>query len=216
MTKFVLCRPLGGLNDCLNQIALCAKYALREGRILVIDTQFSGLGEQFDEVFQLVDFPLDFRVYGPALLEELQTCSAFPAPVGGRLDSYRVISKPGVLGVFEELSGTRLSFNFRKSYSEDLVVHHNGGGGEHSRYLLPYLTLAAEVRRRVVAELDELPLNYFAIHVRNTDYQTPFASLFHRVQKEVIASGMPVLVASDDRAVISEAKKYFGGRLIEW
>ena len=36
--KYVLVRPLGGLNDIFNQIFKCANYAKSNSRELIIDT----------------------------------------------------------------------------------------------------------------------------------------------------------------------------------
>jgi hypothetical protein len=52
-----------------------------------------------------------------------------------------------------------------------------------------------------------LDRDYVAIHVRNTDYQTNYESLFNKIYPEV--AGKSVLVCSDDAEVIAKAKEFF-------
>jgi hypothetical protein len=52
MVKYLLCRPLGGLNDILCQIYNCYGYCLRNNRILMIDTEYNSFfGKSFDTYF---------------------------------------------------------------------------------------------------------------------------------------------------------------------
>lgn len=53
--RYLLCRPRGGINDTLNQIELCWRYARSYNRILVVDTEYlvsSGICISFSELFE--------------------------------------------------------------------------------------------------------------------------------------------------------------------
>ena len=53
-SKYLLCRPRGGLNDTLTQISLCLDYAFKFKRHLIIDTMRSGILDRFDNYFEPV------------------------------------------------------------------------------------------------------------------------------------------------------------------
>ena len=53
--KYILCRPVGGLNDIFCQIEKCWQYAEKYNRILIVDTDKSQglLGQNFLDFFFL-------------------------------------------------------------------------------------------------------------------------------------------------------------------
>jgi len=58
MPRYVLCRPLGGLNDILCQIERCCRYAVRFDRIVVVETDFPRtiyFADAFDRYFESRD-----------------------------------------------------------------------------------------------------------------------------------------------------------------
>lgn len=56
--KYLLCRPLGGLNDILCQINYCYNYCIKFNRILLIDTSFlyehNSFSCSFDKYFDFI------------------------------------------------------------------------------------------------------------------------------------------------------------------
>jgi hypothetical protein len=66
--KYVLCRPDGGSNDTLKQIAFVHTYARQTGRIAIIDTAYEKMLHFHNKVFKLFfeqrsKFDLGFRFY---------------------------------------------------------------------------------------------------------------------------------------------------------
>lgn len=212
MEQYLLCRPCGGLNDTLVQVLKCLRYSEKHHRILVIDSKKSGLMADFDEFFQLhssitrIHHRLDDE-----LAAMLQTASFFPplqssdplAYVSGFDNRYRNYS--------ESLSGQRLSFDFSRSYTQQLLIHEQCGGGV-SVDLFRYLTLTAPTRAFVVDKLSVLPASYSAIHVRNTDHQTDYQRFFSALKRKRLERD--ILVCSDDMAVIDFAQDFFRGHVV--
>ena len=89
--KYVLCRALGGLNDQLNQIDLCQRYAKRTGRDVIVDISFYGMWPHFSRLFEQEDgFDVKFLCvseFGEAYLNSL---SAHPKSTEGNLFGYEI------------------------------------------------------------------------------------------------------------------------------
>lgn len=212
--KLLLCRPLNGLNDMLHQIEKCWRYAAAHRRTLVIDSRESGLLGGFDDYFRLrTDVPTVHLT--PWRLQQ---------EASGRLaDWYSGESlKPVVelpLGRCQHVTTPRnpslpceSSFDFAKAHAEPVLFHQSGGGGSLSFSLIARLTLAPDFCAEVLRRLDRLPEDYYAVHVRNTDYQTDYQTLFERIRPRM--AGQNLLVCSDDAAVLDHARRFFSASQI--
>lgn len=207
--KFLLCRAYCGMGDTFNQIEKCWRYAEANDRVLVIDTRDSGLLGDFSDYFRS-------RTNQPAVyFNPDDALRAFP-DVLSRWYCQSTL-KPRAdrpLGVCQSITSkptaTRVqtSFNFNKVHEEQVILHESGGGGSISFHLLDRVILASGFREEVLQRLAQLPAEYFAVHIRNTDYQTDYKSLFNRIRQRL--SGQNVLVCSDDANVICYAKEFFG------
>jgi hypothetical protein len=107
----------------------------------------------------------------------------------------------------DRVSGALLTFDFEKDYSESILVHEQFGGGDLSFGLLERLTISENIRSFILDRIARLDKDFVAIHVRNTDYQTNYESLFNTIYPEV--TGKSVLICSDDAGVIARAKDFF-------
>ncbi len=207
MTRFLLCRPVGGLNDILCEIEKCWRYAERHGRILVVDTLGSGLVDHFDRSFERRsrEAPVLLRA-SPAFIERLAGLSVLPSVLGdGRLLAYETRWRR--FHCIEAASGTPLTFDFSVDHDADLLVHQQSSGSLLSLDCLARLRFRDEVARAIRKRLPVRPNGYDAIHVRNTDMRTNYRRLFRRLRKAL--AGKDVLIASDDAASIAFAKAYF-------
>jgi hypothetical protein len=192
--KYLLCRPLGGLNDTLCRIALCWKYAAEFNRTLVIDCQKSSLFGNFSDYF-LVENP------------SIQVITAMNDSLLGQLNALPCRPEP-----LTNHPPNTFPAKFDQDFSEPLVVFEDSGGGIASFDLLPRLRLAPLVQEKVEAALASLGNDYQAVHIRNTDYRTDYRKLFARIRHQVGRS--PLLVCSDDPKVVDFAKKYFVGPVL--
>jgi len=123
------------------------------------------------------------------------------------LDPHRTIYSEKHRNLVDRVSGALLTFDFGKDYSESILVHEQFGGGDLSFGLLERIAISESIRLIVLDKVARLGKDYVAIHVRNTDYQTNYESLFNTIYPEV--AGKSVLICSDDAEVIAKAKDFF-------
>ena len=207
-SRFVYCRPVGGLNDTLCEIEKCWAYAEKNARALVIDTRVSGLMGQFSTYFSLnaATIPV-FPTVTQELLDHLNSLTCYPEVLTGRLGKYTCTHIEEFEARVEIPSQTLLTFDLDKTYKHGVVQRETLGGGLASERSVQRITVLPEVREQVVKVLNELPRPYLGIHVRNTDYVTEYKSFFDQLLPKV--TGRTVLVCSDDAEVIEYARKFF-------
>lgn len=207
--KFVLCRPRGGLNDTLCQIEKCWKYAESFSRTLIIDSTRSGLLDDFSTFFRPRDD--DARVHfslSAAQQRLLNALSCQPPVLQGKLHAYQPAYSRRVGNYLDKKSASRLCFDLDRAHEEAVLLHEQCGGGTDSFALFDRLCLADNILPFVLERLRPLGRDYAAIHVRNTDYKTEYEGLFREIYPRV--ANRPLLVCSDDAAVIAHAGIFFG------
>ena len=208
MVDYVLCRPKGGLNDILCQIETCWQYAVAHDRKLVVDTQQSGLLDDFSNYFEVKGEYADIAELDISALENLAAdASCFPEFANVDAAAYRAVFDAPARNYIETESGQKITFDFEQSYPHELLVHHQCGGGAHSIDLMKRLQFTKETAEHVKAALAKLPESYISIHVRNTDLATDYKTFFASLKKAV--DGKDILVCSDDRACVDYGREYF-------
>lgn len=205
MTKYLLCRPVGGFNDTLVQISWCVDYCLRFGRELILDTVGSGIGCDFSDLFEVTSLPVTTRIFSTFREANLNEMTTSPSSLEGRIDSYNAVGLTGEIGLFEANSLQKITFWRAVDHSQQLLVHHGGGGGSSSKRILRYLKVKPEVADLISTALLRLPTRYDAIHIRNTDYKSAWEAILARVGKKADRN-IPVVVFSDDFRVLESAR----------
>lgn len=207
-SRFVYCRPVGGLNDTLCEIEKCWSYAERNGRALVIDTRVSGLMGEFSTYFSLKGTRIPvFPTVTQELFDHLNTLTAYPEVITGNFGKYTCTHIEEFEARVEITTNTQLTFDFQETYPQGVLLRESLGGGLASEEAIKRFTLRPEVRDEVVTELKKLPPSYVGVHVRNTDYVTDYKAFFEVILPKV--TGRTVLVCSDDAEVIEYAREYF-------
>ncbi|MDA4843965.1 nodulation protein NodZ [Hoeflea poritis] len=207
MKKYVLCRPKGGLNDLLCQIAICWDYAERFARSLVVDTRQTCLGDDFSFFFSPIDQSALVRFdAADDVMDLLNRSSCYPPELYGRLRGYRSEYRQDCNFV-DDVTGRRLRFDLSRSYDESVLVHEQCGGGTDSFRLLSRLRLSKHLAERVGAVLANIGDGYDAAHIRNTDYETDYTFLFGKIARKT--AGRKLLICSDNPAVVEHAQSYF-------
>lgn len=225
-SKYLLCRPTGGLTDMLSQIGRCIEYAKGHKRHLIIDTN---IPDFFNESLGNYLFPSRHlgATVGPSklLISRLNRLTCKPAGIQGRLKTYKTqqisfadrarISQH--VGHFTNLEDVRtrepLTFDFRIDHSEDLLVHHCSGNDLANaltslKHLWPTLKLHSSVLRR----LQKLPEVYDALHIRHADLESDLDLAADLVGQD---GDVPLLVSTDSYTAASEiAKKIQSRRII--
>lgn len=195
--KYVLCRPIGGLNDSLCQVEHCRVHAELYGRTLIVDGKYSGIMGEFGDYFTMEGEGHIFSTLDPRM-PDLDALDCLPAAVRGRVTTFdwkKAQTETGLIAV-EAQSDAPLRFDLNTDHPEALVIHQQAGGGFNSLELLDRLTLVPELAERIRATIDALPQGYFALHIRNTDYKTDLTMVMEAMKKRM--AGKDLLLCSDD------------------
>ena len=195
--KYVLCRPLGGINDMLCQIQKCLDYAKKHDRTVLVETKSNPL---FSENMGIYINSLDERLTFIETFEELAGLSCFP-----EID-FTVeypISFDQSMGCFvEPVRNIALTFDFSRAYDEQILLHHQFGGGLRSSKLLSKIEFTDLVMVTFLDFISKMNVsNFVSTHVRNTDYKTNYASDLSRVLRKFES----IFLATDSLDVLNFA-----------
>lgn len=215
-SKFVLCRPLGGLNDTLCQIERCWTYSRTFNRALIVDLSGNPLMRQF---FSFLDFdstpvPTILDPSPEDLSALIKGKTVFPREIRGRLLTYKVseVISTGQNARTDAISGEPLSFDFSSDFEEDILLHHSDGGGWGSHEILSRIKIRQGFRRELEEALSWLPAEYACAHIRNTDYTTNFKKFFKHVLRRT--TDRCLLILTDSQSVINYASERSGGKIL--
>ncbi len=183
-TRYLLCRPIGGLNDTLCQIDHCRRYAERHGRVLIVDGRYSGILGEFGDYFEMAGAGHILHTTSAAM-PDIDAMACLPAEVRGRVTTIRwngFASAQGYVATDAE-TGVPLRFDMTCDHAAPLLIHQQAGGGVNSFDLLDRLTLVPGLAARVSAVINGLPQPYLALHIRNTDYKTDLDMVLDYMRK---------------------------------
>ncbi len=192
MTKYVLCRPEGGINDMLCQIGICIRYCLKFDRVLVIDSANTNVfAEPFGRYFTIHYPRLKLEPDPEAFLKlaEVKRLTLFPDTAKLRHDGWP-FPPPDKKYRTSEYMVCRES---KANHEADVIVHHFPGGGRPDPKLLRSIRLTADYARTIALRWRSMPKPYVGVHVRNTDYKSDpevIAPIIRRYQH-------PVYLATD-------------------
>ncbi len=212
MPKFMLCRPQGGLNDVLCQIVKCCEYAARYERVVFVDTEYEqsySFWDSFSNYFVSRAKPL--LLDGRPKLKSLAAMSVFPSYLKDRLSNYDVEYKGKFL--FDTLNPEHqpITFDFRKSYDEDLLVHHQFGGGLRSKRAAKYLRVHDDIVNVLKARLKSIDGPFDAIHVRHTDLESDYGKALELLRHQRVSK---LFVATDNPSVLAQFKQALGSDVV--
>jgi len=216
--RYLLCRPEGGLNDQLVQIAKCISYSRKHQRVLLIDTTPTGFGENHSFYFtpKINDLINDTRKINqllPQLWADSQVASIALQGTDYSAD-WDERQKTFVTSDKRE----PITFNFSLPHENKLLIHHACGGGVEgvdglSAFRLnPPLIDLISLRRRALPEV------YFGLHIRNTDYKTDFRPIFERLSSHELFTldRMAIYLATDSAEVLKVSGKYFSSPIFNF
>ena len=187
MDKFLICQPLGGLNDLLCQIGMCIKYAEKYNRTLIIDTKsFSDLSDHFFNYFQVKD-GIKFIQYSLDITS-LHKHPLFPKDISLACNLSNVVPR---------------CININLDFDDKFLLHRAYGGGIDSLYALQYFTLSPYLST-IITERKKHIGKYDAVLIRNTDYKTDYQPLLNEIVK--IKQDTTLFLFTDDFNVQLYAK----------
>lgn len=205
---YLLCRPLGGLNDCLCQVEYCRKLASKSKRTLVVQTMSGNpeLPHRFDEDFNHL-FEFDKRVnqipletFKKKISSSDSTYPRFYYPLRKHIDHpLKMIDKFGTF---------KLRWKKLKLRTEDCAVHESDGGGLASANLLTFLLLKKHLYE-TLSNLDFQESNV-GLHFRSSDYKSSINDLEKDVDS--VSKELKFYVCSDNKEVFSFLLERFPDR----
>ncbi len=207
--KFILCRPQGGLNDILVQIEKCCQYGERFGRKVVVDTEYEHsytFRERFSTYFESKseNIVLDATEY----LQSFESLSVYPQCLQGKLSEYRAHWQ-NINGYFvfaESETATPTQFDLNTAFEEDLLVHHQGGGGHQSSLLGHRLKLTQSMFDELAHRLDLIGGEFDAAHVRHTDMQSNYSEAIDKLRN---LNFTKLFIATDNKVILEIFRSAF-------
>jgi hypothetical protein len=202
MARYVLCRPLGGLNDILCQIEKCCRHAERFGRTVVVETDFPRtiyFADAFDRYFESRDRALILSAEG--IVGLLPEDDVQPAFLRGELADYRLRYHPVTQQVVHAATRLPVTFDFEVDHPEAVLVHQQTGGGLLSMGCLSRLTLARPIVDELARRCAAIGGDYAAIHVRNTDMRTRY---HEAIAALAVEAPDRLFVATDNQVVLED------------
>ena len=197
--RYLLCRPLGGLNDTLCQIDHCRRYAEQFGRILIVDGRYSGILGEFGDYFDMAGEGHILRTTSPEM-PDIDAMDCLPTEVRGRVSSIKwsgYASPQGYVAT-DEITGAPLRFDRTCDHAAPLLIHEQAGGGVNSFDLLERLTIAPALAARIRAVFDSLPQPFLALHIRNTDYKTDLDMVLEFMRKRNVRRDLVLCTDNPD------------------
>jgi len=206
--RYLLCRPIGGLNDMLIQIERCCQYAEKTKRIVIIDTNApytTFFRDDFSNYFESINKNLLLSV-DSINRETLNQLETYPTSISHQIFNYEPYHVDGYF--YEKDSKQLLSFDFTKDYPQPLLVHQQCGGGGYGHMTLLRLKLKQHIALKLaerISLIDE-SLNYHSIHIRNTsDKTTSYLDKLNTFQQ--MLSSEKIFLATDNINVLNDFKE---------
>lgn len=192
--RFLLCRPKGGLNDCLYQIYKAIKHSSRFKRRLIIQSTSWGLCDDFSIYFEPVVPSSNIQTeLTEQMSHELNQISCHPKSFQGDLDSYSLVFSDEIGNLVHSLSREQPCI-VTPDPPELVLLHDQCGGGPGCR-ALPYFKFALETSNVITQKLKILPRRYKAIHLRTSDVTLDY-ELFLNLCKPLLLN-CNVLICTD-------------------
>lgn len=198
MTKYVLCMPMGGLNDMCNVIYNCLLYCRKFNRILVIDTRQSCHFK--DSIHKYIEIN-DPNIYIDTIERWYSTIGSktiYPEYVKSIIHNIKpVYTSPTIF--YHETIGP-LHFDVNKDYPHDILLCARCGGGESLHKLLSPYKLKHIVKNVFIERRALLPVSYVGVHIRHSDILSDIPSFMEKHTDIFLKN--PIFIASDNVDVI--------------
>jgi hypothetical protein len=174
---YIYLQARGGLNDCLNQLAICTTYAIKHRYSILLQLNvYKATG--LDSIFDFSEYPVKIYTDVKRKKEELKGRPVEPAYMKQIQHKVRYVTQKK--GLWNANHDRPLRFDLSKTYPRDRVlIYACGGGGDpllenaakREQHLFEYIrftdTFLDEYER--VKDDAQIPDTYCAIHLRATD-----------------------------------------------
>ena len=215
MERYLLCIPRNGISDNFRLISKCLKYAKKYDRTLIIDSIKGGLQNEFSNYFCLKQF--DDRIQLGLTNEQLSILnqvSCRPFEMTGQIDKIKLkgITQENKYVIIDDAEKCILSFDFSLDHPEILLIDAWYGEGVRDFDSLNEFKLIKSVQDHISNILRNLPKEYVALHIRNTDKKVDYRQFMDGIMEQI---DLPdVLVCSDNAETIEEMRTILKGKNI--
>jgi len=206
--RLLLCRPTSGLHDIFRQIERVCHYAQQADRIIIVETNCQStkfFKDDFANYF--VSRQPELRLTSTEFSHLFDEMDVYPGHIFGRVNSYMAEFDFSIAAFVETDTKQLLTFDFTKNYSEQLLVHHCGGGPGNAVAGISRVRLHDSIVDILIKRLRIIGSAYTAIHVRNTDYKTAYEEKIEKLKDQIQG---PIFIATDDRDVLDFCRSAFG------
>jgi len=203
------------MNDSLDVVEQCWRYAEQNDRRLLVDMKQSAFCKSLADYFvPLNKSGVDFR-YRFKTFSRLDCFTCEPRLAQHRINRYKTriklhetISELEWRMPVEVKSDNEVRFDLLNSHDAKVLICESYRIGSDADSFLKRVLLNSEVAAEINETLRKFcSLPYVGIHIRNTDLQSDFLGLFERLRPEL--EGKRILICSDDHKVKLEATKAF-------
>lgn len=209
--RLLLCRPQGGLNDMLCQIERVCRYAERYDRTVLVETDCRST-HTFKDSFAKYFVSQQPRLILDAaeIRDRVDTFDVYPHFLRGRVNQYeaRFVYQANYADVE---TGLQLGFDLGRDYDEQLLVHHQSGGGQLSLGALARMRLHDNLVDMLLERLRVTGPVYSGIHIRNTDLRTDYPE---HVRQWAASLAKSVLLATDNRETLADCRGLLADRRV--
>ncbi len=204
MVKYLLCRPLGGLNDNLNRIFHCLKYCKKYNRTLLIDMKHNnGYSINLSDYLEFNDLNI---ICDSDIIKKIICQNNFTIYPNEITDLYNYKMDYGVDNslnwVFvcgDKYISTEINLN--TDYSEDIILYNNCGGGTNSCEIFKIIKLKKVIIDEFYLRYNLITKPYTSIHIRNTDYKLDYKDFYEKNKNNIIGSN--IFLATDSKEVLN-------------
>ncbi len=201
MSKYLLCRPLGGLNDNFSRIYLCLKHCKKYNRILMIDMKYNnGYSINFSDYFNISDE--HNIIYDSNKIKEIITGSEFSIYPNEIIDLYNYKMDYDSNWFYQTTSSKIYTdIDLNKNYSEDIVLYNACGGGNGSLEIFKIIQLNKFVLDEFYIRYNQIDKLYTSIHIRNTDYKMDYEKFYENNKHKI--NDKNIFLATDSKSVLN-------------
>ena len=208
---YIYLQAKGGINDCLNQLAICTAYAIKH-RYSIILEMIVYKATDLDRIFDFSAYPVKIYTDVKQKKEELEGRPVEPAYMNHIQHKIRYVTQKK--GVWHGKNDKPLRFNVSKTYPRDVVLIYAAGGGgnpilenavKRERHLFEYIRFTDAFLDEYyrVKDAAKIPDTYIAIHLRATDMKLEISRIDgvseneEKALKEIQSSGNSHAAALD-------------------
>jgi len=197
--RFLLCRPQGGLNDILCQIEMCCQYAEVTARTVIVDTAYKNsdyFKDKFSRYFASKQKRLILSLSDQTA--DMDALHVYPEVLQGRLTSYEAHVDRKMKAFCDTATDQPITFDFNRDHAQPLLVHHQAGGGNLSRFALLRLSLDRSLADKLITRIQTMGGPWIGVHIRNTDYSSKYEPLLQELKQ---VSAKRIFLATDSLQV---------------